>query len=153
MRRTGFTFVELLVIVAVIALLVGILLPVLSTARQQATAVVCASNIKHLALALTTYEQENGTFPPGFDNVTFTMVAPPGGYAGNASYDRQGWWWFHFLTTALNKDFERGSILWCPSRSVNDPSIQANILCGNYAVNRAICRDAASMGTEFVGKP
>jgi prepilin-type processing-associated H-X9-DG protein len=153
MRRTGFTFVELLVIVAVIALLVGILLPVLSTARQHAAAVVCASNIKQLSLALIAYDQQTGAFPPGFDNVTYPMTAPPGGYVGDAMYDRQGWWWFHFLTTTLNEDFERGSVLWCPSRGVKDITTQANVLCGNYGANRSICKDAASMGTEFAGKP
>jgi prepilin-type N-terminal cleavage/methylation domain-containing protein len=136
MRRAGFTFVELLVVIAAIALLTGILLPVLSAARKQARAVACASNLKQLSLALIAYDQENGTFPAGFDDFTFRMIAPPGDYVGHATYDPQGWWWFHFLTRSLNNNFGRGTTTWCPSRRIKDPGPNANILCGNYGVNR-----------------
>ncbi|MHC4664787.1 MAG: type II secretion system protein [Planctomycetota bacterium] len=154
MRRTGFTFVELLVVIAAIALLMGILLPVLSAARQQARAVACASNLRQLSLALTAYDQENGTFPPGFDDFSFPMIAPPGDYVGHATYDPQGWWWFHFLARTLNKNFGSGTAVWCPSRRIKDPGPNANILCGNYGVNRAICRDASGVtDRDFVGTP
>ncbi|MBA7664158.1 hypothetical protein ES703_72213 [subsurface metagenome] len=43
--------------------------------------------------------------------------------------------------------------MWCPSRSVQGSGSEANVLCGNYGVNRAICKDAVSMGSEFVGRP
>ncbi len=54
----GFTLVELLVVVSIIALLISILLPSLKDARQQAQAVVCAANAKQLATALFTYQLE-----------------------------------------------------------------------------------------------
>ena len=58
MKRTGFTLVEIVVVIALIAMLMGILFPVLRASRQQAKAVKCGSNLKQLALALTIYEQE-----------------------------------------------------------------------------------------------
>ncbi len=62
----GFTLVELLVVVAIIALLLAVLLPGLSGARAQARAVVCASNIRQLAIANTAYTADNeGRFCPG----------------------------------------------------------------------------------------
>jgi prepilin-type processing-associated H-X9-DG protein len=150
MKCAGFTLVELLVIIAVIAILIAILLPVLNTARQQSQAIACGSNLKQLGWALTIYEQENRTFPYGFDDSAFGTVIPPGGYPGDASRDLQGSWWFHSLIGILGENFGEGSILWCPSRSVKEPYI----LCGNYGANRAICRDALSiMGGEFAGAP
>ncbi|MBU1259625.1 MAG: type II secretion system GspH family protein [Planctomycetes bacterium] len=55
----GFTLVELLVVMAIIALLMGILLPALSSARSQCKAVVCKSNLRQLVLANTGYATEN----------------------------------------------------------------------------------------------
>ena len=55
---------------------------------------------------------------------------------------------------ALGKNFGQQTVVWCPSRCVRDLGPKANVLCGNYAVNRAICKDApGTMGGEFVGKP
>lgn len=154
MKRHAFTLIELLIVIAIIAMLIGISLPVLHIARQQARAVACGSNLKQLSLALTTYCQENGSFPYGFDDLAFAPVEPPGGYVGNAMYDMMGAWWFHFLANILGEDFRKGTIVWCPSRCVDDPGQKANVLCGNYGVNRAICKDAPGIiGGGFTGTP
>ena len=150
MRRSGFTLIELLVVIAITAMLIGLLVPILRAAKQQTRAVACGSNIRQLALALTVYDQGNGTFPHGFDDSTHGTTQPLGGYPGRAARDLQGWWWFHFLAGTLGENFDKGSVIWCPSRSVKDPYI----LCGNYGVNRSICRDASGItGSEFVGTP
>ena len=69
-NRHGFTLVELLVVISVIALLVRILLPALSKARYQAQRTVCLSNIHQQHAAQITYATDNeGRFPQhnGFD--------------------------------------------------------------------------------------
>jgi prepilin-type N-terminal cleavage/methylation domain-containing protein/prepilin-type processing-associated H-X9-DG protein len=64
--RRGFTLVELLVVVGVIALLIGILLPTLNRAREAADSVKCLSNLRQLALANGMYVgQWNGWAVPG----------------------------------------------------------------------------------------
>ncbi len=63
-RRLAFTLVELLVVIGIIAVLVGILLPVLSRARQYSATVKCASNMRQWSAAVLLYaNQEQGWLP------------------------------------------------------------------------------------------
>ncbi len=154
MRGMGFTLVELLVVIAVIAVLMSILVPMSHTAREQTRAMVCGNNLKQLSLLLITYASDNETFPHGFDASTVGKVMPPPRYPGEPMYDLQGWWWFTSLGGGLMDYTDPKGIFWCPSRNIQDMSSRPNILCGNYGVNRAICKDAQIViSGEFVGNP
>ncbi|MCD4831842.1 MAG: type II secretion system GspH family protein [Anaerohalosphaeraceae bacterium] len=115
-NNKAFTLVELLVVISIIALLMGILLPSLSVAREQGRCVVCKSNLKNIGLALRLYIDEfEGKMPS----------ADP--YPGSYGQKSQHW----FMNSALmdNLDLNVGkdangvptgtgrehSVLTCPT--------------------------------------
>lgn len=153
MKRNAFTLLELLVVIAVIAVLIAILTPSLRAVKDQAQSVICGKNMAQFALGFTIYNNENETFPHGFSDLNNTGNIPPGGFAGKHTYDKVGWWWFNYV---MEEEPAKGSVAWCPARKYRSLA-KNNVLCGNYGVNRSICKDApkttGTIGDEFVGKP
>ena len=94
-QRRGFTLIELLVVIAVIAVLMGILMPVLRMVREQARTVVCRSNLRNWVLILDIYVIDN-------DNKFFSGADP-----------RRGLLWALQLTDT-EKDWTENKIWFCP---------------------------------------
>ena len=67
-RCSGFTLVELLVVIATVGVLVALLLPALSGVLEAARRMTCSSHLHQVGLALNSYQSRNGSFPTGCDD-------------------------------------------------------------------------------------
>jgi len=84
--RSGFTLVELLVVISIIAMLAGLLLPAINAAREAGRRAQCISNQRQVAFALINHDANKGAFPP--------LRGPlrPTAFYGNPSWPNPAGW-------------------------------------------------------------
>jgi len=82
--RNAFTLVELLVVMAIIAILAGLLLPALARAKTKGQGIMCVNNLKQLQICWLMYPDDNGGLlppqNPGSDNLTSELIGLEGSW-------------------------------------------------------------------------
>jgi prepilin-type N-terminal cleavage/methylation domain-containing protein/prepilin-type processing-associated H-X9-DG protein len=116
----GFSLVELLTVIGIIALLIAILLPALKKARDAANFVVCQSNIHQVALSLRLYAQDNKDMLPGtLTQSAYSENLTWDGY-GNALFQQNPTQYSHPMqTSVMYKYISNLRVLKCPASALN----------------------------------
>jgi len=154
-RRVGFSLVEVLIVMVVCVLLLALVVPVLQSAKEQARTLVCKGHVRTFGTALAAYAYDHEHFPHGLLLMSDCHGRPPDGFAGNAVYDWQGWWWFDFAVDYLSVSRnEAAKLVRCPSHRLAGGRFSKDYLWGNYGINQSVARmsmDDRALG--FVGRP
>lgn len=118
-RRSGFTIVELLVVISIIGLLVALLLPAVQAARETARRMSCSNNLRQIGLATQNYHAAMNQFPAGYQSFpTRDGSAPTAVRMDPLTWDAgPGWGWAAALlpfaeATAIADNIRGGQPIW-----------------------------------------
>ncbi len=120
-RLAGFTLVELLVIVAIIALLIGLLLPAVWAVRASAQRITCLNNLHEIGMSTQIYVTTYDAYPPAYMN-----NPPPQVSSASTAY------WTDYLKQYLGTNT---SVFQCPADPNKKPSPWDPSVTLSYGMN------------------
>jgi prepilin-type N-terminal cleavage/methylation domain-containing protein len=154
-QTTGFTLVEVLVVISIIGVMVGLLIPAVNTAREAGRRIQCANNLKQIGFGVQQYQDAFRKFPPG------AMLEPkypdvknwhdPWEEAASTSPGKHGYSWMLLVLPFIeendiyqNWNFSKNVLgnqtlaqrniylFYCPSRRVSIRRIDEQIMFQNW---------------------
>lgn len=150
-KRIGFTLIELLVVIAIIAILAGMLLPVLNSVREKGQRISCLNQMKQQGLAIFLYaDSANDHFPPDWGGRTWE----------NGTFDDNRIWVEMLLAATeikgagkiSNGNFNRNSIFICPRAqtgwNITAGKIQ-NTAATSYALSSTTVMETLPPGNRY----
>lgn len=139
-RSRAFTLIELLVVVAVIGILIAIVLPALSRAREAGRTAICSGNLRQMGLLTRAYANENDGLTPAL-GVPWG-VDPYWAIVLLDLSDRVG--------TSADELYHRRSFLVCPTTDALEPADLTRTYAINVTGHAGVAEDTGNFDTEVV---